>query len=153
MDYSCIVFDTAPTGHTLRLLQFPATLQKGLNKLMSLRGMLGGMLTQVTQLLGGPSGGMQNQLFEKLEEMQAGTWLLLCSTRLLTALQHACQQWKSGPCRRPILDFMNHDLVYMNVRVTIWGPDHRQWLGAHCPGMDGCPDAPHTCQVRHSLAN
>ena len=71
MDYSCIVFDTAPTGHTLRLLQFPATLQKGLSKLMSLRGMLGGMLTQVTQLLGGPSGGASNQLFDKLEELQA----------------------------------------------------------------------------------
>ena len=71
MDYSCIVFDTAPTGHTLRLLQFPATLQKGLSKLMGLRGMLGGMLGQITQLLGGPAGGASNQLFDRLEEMQA----------------------------------------------------------------------------------
>ena len=47
MDYSCIVFDTAPTGHTLRLLQFPTTLQKGMDKLLSLKGSLGGLLSQV----------------------------------------------------------------------------------------------------------
>ncbi|MBA0772392.1 hypothetical protein Gotri_007780 [Gossypium trilobum] len=46
MDYSCIVFDTAPTGHTLRLLQFPATLEKGLVKVMSLKSKFGGLLSQ-----------------------------------------------------------------------------------------------------------
>ena len=47
MDYSVIVFDTAPTGHTLRLLQFPSTLEKGLATVMSLKNKFGGMLTQV----------------------------------------------------------------------------------------------------------
>ncbi|KAL3163190.1 ATPase get3a [Trebouxia sp. C0010 RCD-2024] len=71
MDYSCIVFDTAPTGHTLRLLQFPTTLQKGLSKLMSLKGMFGGMLTQLGSLFGAGGGeNMQDQLLGKLEQLK-----------------------------------------------------------------------------------
>lgn len=55
MDYSCIVFDTAPTGHTLRLLNFPTILEKGLAKLVSLKNSMGGMMSQVGQ---GFSGGL-----------------------------------------------------------------------------------------------
>ena len=47
MDYSVIVFDTAPTGHTLRLLQFPSILEKGLAKMMSLKNKFGGLFSQV----------------------------------------------------------------------------------------------------------
>lgn len=47
MDYSAIVFDTAPTGHTLRLLNFPTILEKGLSKLMGLKDAMGGMMGQV----------------------------------------------------------------------------------------------------------
>mmetsp|Transcript_81980 Transcript_81980/g.240673 ORF Transcript_81980/g.240673 Transcript_81980/m.240673 type:complete len:389 (+) Transcript_81980:107-1273(+) len=44
MPYSVIVFDTAPTGHTLRLLGFPDLLDRGLLKLGNLQSKFGGLM-------------------------------------------------------------------------------------------------------------
>lgn len=73
MDYSCIVFDTAPTGHTLRLLAFPSVLEKGLNKLLALKSKFGGVMSQVQAMMGGLGAGMpsQDMLLEKLESTKA----------------------------------------------------------------------------------
>ena len=64
--YDTIVFDTAPTGHTLKFLNFPNVLQKGLEKLMALKEKFSGMLNQVSAMFG-QDGNKIDQMFQKLE--------------------------------------------------------------------------------------
>ncbi|KAI3403924.1 GET3 [Candida oxycetoniae] len=66
ISYRTIIFDTAPTGHTLRFLQLPSTLQKLLGKFQQLSGKLGPMMS----MLGGGAAGGQQDMFEKLNEVQ-----------------------------------------------------------------------------------
>lgn len=50
MDYSVVVFDTAPTGHTLRFLQLPSIMDKALSKMTGLRNQFGHLLNTVSPL-------------------------------------------------------------------------------------------------------
>ena len=47
MDFETIVFDTAPTGHTLRFLNFPSILEKGLSRLLSLKEKFSGIMANL----------------------------------------------------------------------------------------------------------
>lgn len=68
MDYSCVVFDTAPTGHTLRFLSFPKVMDEVLGKFSQLSGKLGPLIQQFSGLFGGGAGLDQENIFSKLEE-------------------------------------------------------------------------------------
>jgi arsenite-transporting ATPase len=73
MDYDVVVFDTAPTGHTLRLLSFPTILEKAFSKVWELKDRFGGLIGQATALMSGGNNpaAAQEQLMGKLEETRA----------------------------------------------------------------------------------
>ncbi|KAI9159221.1 Golgi to ER traffic- protein [Blastocladiella emersonii ATCC 22665] len=68
MDYSVIVFDTAPTGHTLRFLSFPAVLEKALGKISQFSGRFAPMIAQMSGLMG--MNANSEDMFAKLEGMR-----------------------------------------------------------------------------------
>ncbi|KAI9699700.1 MAG: Golgi to ER traffic- protein [Candelina mexicana] len=71
MSYETIIFDTAPTGHTLRFLQFPTVLEKALAKVSQLSTQFGPMLNTVIGARGGlPGGGNLDEMMVKLESLR-----------------------------------------------------------------------------------
>jgi arsenite-transporting ATPase len=67
MTFDCIVFDTAPTGHTLRLLSFPKTLESMFDKFLGLKDRFGGMLQTLMASMGGGEGA-QASMGAKLKQ-------------------------------------------------------------------------------------
>ncbi|KAK9382187.1 arsenical pump-driving atpase [Kockiozyma suomiensis] len=67
MRFEVIIFDTAPTGHTLRFLSFPTILEKTLAKVSEVSGRFGPLLNG---LLGQQGSGPDNNFLSKLESMR-----------------------------------------------------------------------------------
>lgn len=77
LSYETIIFDTAPTGHTLRFLQFPSVLETALAKVSQLSTQYGPLLNGMLGGAGGGAGGTlpngQNlgEMMGKLEALRA----------------------------------------------------------------------------------
>ncbi|KAK4203788.1 anion-transporting ATPase-like domain-containing protein [Triangularia verruculosa] len=72
LSYETIIFDTAPTGHTLRFLQFPSVLEKALKKISQLSSQFGGVLNGLLGANGAlPNGQNLGEMMEKLEALRA----------------------------------------------------------------------------------
>lgn len=71
LDFEVIIFDTAPTGHTLRFLQFPTVLEKALEKLSGLSRQFGPMINGLLGARGGlPNGQSLDDILAKMESLR-----------------------------------------------------------------------------------
>jgi arsenite/tail-anchored protein-transporting ATPase len=71
LSYEVIIFDTAPTGHTLRFLQFPSVLEKALAKISQLSSQYGPLLNGMLGANGAlPNGQSLPEMMEKLEALR-----------------------------------------------------------------------------------
>lgn len=71
LSYETIIFDTAPTGHTLRFLQFPSVLEKALAKITQLSSQYGPLLNGFLGSNGAlPNGQNLSEMTEKLESLR-----------------------------------------------------------------------------------
>ncbi|KAL9110381.1 MAG: hypothetical protein Q9227_005112 [Pyrenula ochraceoflavens] len=71
LSYEVVIFDTAPTGHTLRFLQFPTIMEKALAKISQLSTQFGPMLQSVIGARGGLPGGQSlDDLLAKMENLR-----------------------------------------------------------------------------------
>jgi len=98
MNYSTIVFDTAPTGHTLRLLSFPKTMESAISKLLGLKNRFQGILNQMTMMMG-PQGteaieqmigrletlkGLIDQVHNQIKDPEKTTFVCVCIPEFLS---------------------------------------------------------------------
>lgn len=80
-DFDLIIFDTAPTGHTLRLLNLPQILEKAIMKLIELKEKFGPMLQTMGPMMNQGGGGagqvdpdvVHKKLFDAMDGMKKKT--------------------------------------------------------------------------------
>ncbi len=70
MEAEVVVFDTAPTGHTLKMLSFPNVLEKGLEKLMGFKDKINSVLSMFT---GQGGENPVDKIFKKMKELKDKT--------------------------------------------------------------------------------
>mmetsp|Transcript_65239 Transcript_65239/g.75872 ORF Transcript_65239/g.75872 Transcript_65239/m.75872 type:complete len:333 (+) Transcript_65239:31-1029(+) len=98
--FDLVIFDTAPTGHTLRLLNFPTLLEKGLQKLMDIKTKLTSVFSSFASMFGSPQefqetfdkafGNIEKmkktaeRVNERMKDNKATTFLAVCIPEFLS---------------------------------------------------------------------
>ena len=102
-EFDVVVVDTAPTGHTLRMLALPEFLDGFLGKLLELRMKLSGMANMLQSFLGGGNEGAANRAqtvddaLNKLEDFRT----------------------QMGKLRRQLKDSESTDFVIVSIPTTL----------------------------------
>jgi len=100
MKFDVIVFDTAPTGHTLRLLSLPDVLNKGFSKIMKVKNKLSGIFTQFQSFFGGQNMNVDdmekslentqstiNQVHQQFKNKDLTTFVCVCIPEFLSVYE------------------------------------------------------------------
>ena len=70
LDYDVVIFDTAPTGHTLRLLEMPNIIGKSLQKILELKLQFGSVIDSVGGILGNEFDQKLNKFFTNMNSLK-----------------------------------------------------------------------------------
>ena len=70
LDYDVVIFDTAPTGHTLRLLEMPNIIGKSLQKILELKMQFGSVIDSVGGILGNEYDQKLNKFFTNMNSLK-----------------------------------------------------------------------------------
>lgn len=81
-EYDVVIFDTAPTGHTLRLLSFPEMMDSWMGKLIKTRTQLGQMADKLKNVI--PFMGSDEENTEEMEELNRTKERILEARKVLT---------------------------------------------------------------------
>lgn len=138
MEYSVCVFDTAPTGHTLRFLSFPTVLEKALTKISGLGSRFGPMFSQMSSIIG--LNANQDEMFKKLDQMRTTiievnnqfkdseltTFVSVCISEFLSLyeMERMIQELTS-------YEIDTHNIVVNQLLLNIEGSNCQQCLSRH----------------------
>lgn len=138
MEYSVCVFDTAPTGHTLRFLSFPTVLEKALTKISGLGSRFGPMFSQMSSIIGLNTN--QDEMFKKLDQMretivevnkqfkdaELTTFVSVCISEFLSLyeMERMIQELTA-------YEIDTHNIVVNQLLLNVEGSDCQQCLSRH----------------------
>ena len=70
LDYDVVIFDTAPTGHTLRLLEMPNIIGKSLQKILELKIQFSSIIDTMGGMLGNEFDQKVNKFFTNMNSLK-----------------------------------------------------------------------------------
>ncbi|CAH8472293.1 unnamed protein product [Schistosoma rodhaini] len=121
MDYSVVIFDTAPTGHTLRLLAFPEAMEKSLSKVVSMKNQFAPILNQLMGLVGMNStqgGDLTNAIETRLPIVKEITKQFKDSTQTTFVCVCIPEFLSMYETERLVQELTAHDIDVHNVIVN-----------------------------------